>query len=339
MNPNGNEDRCAGCVDAPAATGVDFAHRSQHPGQRPRTAWSDVATTAALAALAPIAWTCPADWWPRVGKLGSALACGLHLRASDETLDAIEGARIGPPGSARRVAEQLAAHRIEQRLQVLRELSPRRWRPNVTVHGLEHIEQGLARGRGVVLWVSHFVFASSVAKIALHRAGLPVVHLSRPEHGFSKTRLGIALINPLRRHSEDRHLAGRIEIERQHVWTAMRRLRNLVAGNGIVSMTVGDWEGHRIAWVPFLGGRLPIATGAPKLALQSGATLLPVHVLRRPSLDGFDLFIEPSLLPASGEDPADALSEAVAGYADGLARRVRQAPGQWRGWAALGKRA
>ncbi len=131
-----------------------------------------------------------------------------------------------------------------------------------------------------MLWVAHFCFNALASKMALRRAGYRVWHLSRPEHGFSKSALGIALFNGIRVGAEREHLAGRIVFERDRPGAAMLAAQRVLKKNGIVSITAGDWEGQRLAEIDLCGGRLELAVGAPGLARLTGAALLPVFTVR-----------------------------------------------------------
>src|SRR5258708_1212711 len=85
-------------------------------------------------------------------------------------------------------------------------------------------------GRGAVLWVAHFSFNSLAAKKALHQAGFAVAHLSRPEHGFSTSRFGIAALNPIRVRTDRRFLADPIIADRPQPAKPMRRAHRRLAG-------------------------------------------------------------------------------------------------------------
>ena len=157
------------------------------------------------------------------------------------------------------IARDLQAAVYELRLQNLRVWRPRflggGWNPRVTLSGAEHLAAALAAGRGGILWVGHFAFNSNVTKIALSAHGHPIAHMSRPEHGFSKTRFGVALLNPVRRIPEDRYLRQRIVYDRRNPAAAMRRMIGTLNGNGILSITAGAWEGSDLAEGALLGGR------------------------------------------------------------------------------------
>ena len=80
---------------------------------------------------------------------------------------------------------------IEARLQLTDQNLLRKWRPAIDVSGTEHIEAALARNNGVILWVTPFAFSDLVAKMAMKQSGYDVSHLSRPGHGFSRSRFGV----------------------------------------------------------------------------------------------------------------------------------------------------
>ena len=309
---------------------VRLVHRRAAVVARPWFDRGDAFTSLSLVALLPIAWLCPPAAWPRISR-----ALGAMRRVSPDAPDAIR--TRGSTGSvcAQAAVRELDANRRELRLQVLRELAPWGWHPAIDLRGREHLERALAQQRGAVLWVSHFVFAGLVAKIALRRVGVSLAHLSRPEHGFSKTRFGIAVLNPIRCRAEDRYLGERVSIGAGGASAAMRELRAVLARNGVVSVTVGDWEGFRFADVPFADGRIRIGTGAAKLAWLTGAALLPVHVVRRGLGDAFEVVIGAPLLPREAAGREQAIEAAVAAYARGLQPVVMRHPGQWRGWSGV----
>ena len=69
---------------------------------------------------------------------------------------------------------------------------------DIKVKGIQNIDQALAKGNGVILWVADLVNAGDLCKIALANKNYQISHLSRPEHGFSDTRFGLAILNPIR---------------------------------------------------------------------------------------------------------------------------------------------
>ena len=196
------------------------------------------------------------------------------------------------------MAQAALATRTVRQLQVLRCHHPRGWHPDLALEGREHLDAALAEGRGAILWVVPLAYASLVTKATLHRHGVPLAHLSRWYHGMSRSRWGVALINPVQRRAEDQFLHDRVTIgEGQSPLPALRRLRQHLAENRAVSITLGHEASDTIE-VPFLDGALAVPAGPMKLAASTGAKLLPVHTFAR-GTGAFLTRIEPPLPTAA----------------------------------------
>lgn len=304
-----------------------------------RPAWNsdDLVIAGSLAALLPAAWLLREAVWPGLCRLIARMPLLVDRKSLARTAQAIE--RCLPGADARRalrIAQDLQAAVYELRLQNLRAWRPAGvrgagWRPRVSLTGMEHLDDALAAGRGAILWVGHFAFNSNITKMALADRGRPFAHMSRPEHGFSKTRFGIALLNPVRCIPEDKHLKERIVYDRRNPAAAMRRMVATLRANGILSITAGAWEGSDLVEGVLLGGHISLALGAPRLAAQAGAALLPVFTVRE--TDGtFRVVIEPPIAIAAGQErraaECDAAQEYLARHEDWILRY----PDQWRGW-------
>jgi len=204
-------------------------------------------------------------------------------------------------------------HRALAERYLLRQyLLPHR-RPPVRLRGREHVAAALARGRGAILWVAPTVYASLFVKMAFAAEGFRVHHLSRWSHGPSRSLLGSRLLNRIYTRIEDRHLEARVMIlPGRSPLAATRTLRRLLEANALVSITVIG-TGDRVLRVPLRGHVMTVAQGAPRLALASGAALLPVFCARRG--DVVETRVSPPLALPSG--PAD---RAVAAAGAALAR-------------------
>jgi predicted LPLAT superfamily acyltransferase len=182
--------------------------------------------------------------------------------------------------------------------------------------------------------MAHFAFAGTIVKMAIHAAGYRLGHFSRPEHGFSKTRFGMAVLNPIRTSFENRHLNRRIVYRREQPGAALIAIRELLAENGVVTMTAGAWEGSRIIEAPFLGSIIRLAAGPVRVACESSAPLLPVFGLKTGRCGDFSVRIGRPI-----EFPRDDLDEAARfatlEFLTVLAPMVLAYPDQWRGWSEL----
>jgi lauroyl/myristoyl acyltransferase len=240
-----------------------------------------------------------------------------------------------PSFEGRAFALEAAAGATEHNLQVLRSRSRSGWDPVLRLEGVAHLDSALAAGRGAVLWVANFCFNALATKKALHDAGYRLWHLSRPEHGFSRSTAGIALYNGIRTGAERQQLEGRIVFERDRPGAAAVAAMRVLAQNGILSITAGDWEGQRIAGIDVCGGKLPLAVGAPRFARLAGAALLPVFTVRGADQQTIRVVIEPALAVTTDGKTDDALQAAAQAFGRLLERYIRRFPAEWRDWARL----
>jgi glycosyltransferase involved in cell wall biosynthesis/predicted LPLAT superfamily acyltransferase len=277
---------------------------------RPQETWSDICNAIARSEIA----------FSPDG--GSAIAARI-ARATRNDQDSCE-----------RIVVSARAARHESALQVLRGHLAGGWHPSIALEGRHHLDAALAHRKGAVLWMAHFVFAATIVKMAIHTAGYRLGQFSRPEHGFSKTRFGIAVLNPIRTSFENRYLDHRIVYRREQPRAAFNTIRELLAQNSVVTMTAGAWEGSRMVEAPFLGSIIRLASGPMRVARESSAPLLPVFGLRT-SRDGhFTIRIgEPIEFPR--DDPDEAARLATNEFLWALAPMVGAYPDQWRGWSDL----
>lgn len=301
-----------------------------------RISAGDAATLAGLPALFAIAWLVPERLWPAVARAGAPFyARMLSSRPRRELaarVAAVAGARALPM-SAERIVGALAEEDLRSMIELLREHRPGGWRPALTLKGGEHIDAALDRGQGAILWIGHFVHGELAAKMALHRFGYGVHHLSHPRHGFSATRFGMRYLNPIRTRIEDRYISRRVTLSLSSSAGALRTLETLLRENRVVSITVRG-TARRPCEVPFLDGTLTIALGAPNLAHDTRAALLPVLPLRDRA-GGFTIHVEAPLAVPPELPRHQAASAAAREYAARLERHVLTHPEQWVGWLHL----
>ncbi len=190
--------------------------RKRATAGRPWVTLEDAKLAVALPLLWVFAQTIPERRWRTLCYRLESIRASMNasdLKRVGRTAECIIG---GSHASFERRAFALdaAAGATEHHLQVLRSRSRAGWKPMLRLEGAAHLDSALAAGRGAVLWVAHFCFNALATKKALHDAGYRVWHLSRPEHGFSKSTVGIALYNGIRTGAERPHLVGRIVFDR-----------------------------------------------------------------------------------------------------------------------------
>src|SRR5690606_36770915 len=178
---------------------------------------------------------------------------------------------------------------------------------------------------GAVLWYTPFTHADIVFKKGLHQAGFRISHLSSLTHGFSDTRFGLAVLNPLKTRVEGRYLKERCVLGETGVGLVIRSLLDRLRRNELVSVTALQ-TGKRTGQRRLLGGTIRLAKGAPNFAATTGAALIPVFVV--PAEDGYEVRVEPPLA-RTGTD-IESIEEAyISAYVHVLQRYVSQHPLLW----------
>jgi hypothetical protein len=221
--------------------------------------------------------------------------------------------------------------------QMFRENQWMRWRAirggvvpvTTTVVGLPRLKSARARGHGVILWGMSFC-ETLVVKMGLHRAGVPLVHLSTAHHGaaWPPTRLGLRVVAPIFTAAETPYLVERVVIPPSESLGYMRVLMDRLAANRCVSIA-GDGVArrHNVA-ARLLGREAHFAPGAPGLAWKMGSALLPLHVVREGPLK-YRIVIDEEIDVDRTVGKAAFIDGAVAEFAARLERRVLQHPEDW----------
>ena len=128
-------------------------------------------------------------------------------------------------------------------------------------------------------------------------------------------------------------MSERLVIGKDERLKALRALRRRLDGNRIVSIAANH-IGERTVDLPFLAGHIRLALGAPKLALSTEASLLPVFTLRRDS-GYFEVIIQPPIEPSSTGSREEALRSMMTCFVERLEACVVEHPAQWPGWFYL----
>ena len=309
----------------------------------PAISHSDLFEMVAISVLAPISWLLPQRFWDKASRFLSLAIADTRPGVTRRRVQRLRE-NLGPDPTdddLRELRVRIMATYMEERFQILREYRPGGWRPNIHVHGRERLDRALQDGKGAILMVSPFSYADLISKKAMHEAGLDVHHLGAFSRGFSPnschvwnpTQFGMRTLSPLRTRIEDRFIKERIVIPRSGGLGYARKVDRCLRDNGIVSMRAGD-VGHRTEEFPLLGGYIRLATGAPSLALSSGAALLPLFVTRR-SRTTFDVHIESRIEPAAALVRHEAMSDMLHSYVEMLERYIREHPYLWSGWYRL----
>jgi len=290
----------------------------------------DILIFCKIVALTLIAWLLPPRFWRKaamstawIGRNDPCWPAYRHVLGSKYADSEI--ARI----SARR-----RSYTRELQLEILGLNCPWwSWRPDICLKGIDHLQRALANEHGAILWVTETSFSTLIVKMALHNAGYRTCQLSRPGHGFSPFSFGARVFNPIWTGVEDRFIAERILIIGEHSADVMSVLREKLAANRIVSITVVPLA-RKFAEVPFFQDQLQLPTGPIRLAMATGAALLSVFAVTKGNGE-YEVSIEEPLYPTRNHANIECIA---ATYAERLETFVLEYPDQWSGWHWLQSR-
>jgi KDO2-lipid IV(A) lauroyltransferase len=179
--------------------------------------------------------------------------------------------------------------------------------------GREHFEAARAAGRGVIAVTLHMGnYELSSMELARLERNAAIV--------YNRDRIGF-LERIRSRRRRERHL-DEIVIE-DSTFFGIEVLRRLREG-GVILLSGDQVEARDGERFPFLHGTAAFSLWPARLALASGAPILPAFNLRGP--DGrYRLHLEPPIFPAAGGEPREILAELVRVFE----RYVREHGDQW----------
>lgn len=180
-----------------------------------------------------------------------------------------------------------------------------------SVEGHEHYQAARALKRGAIIVTAHMGSFEAGAAAIVDRERRVHVVFKRDETRFEQVRSSL------------RKKLGVIEAPVDEGWPLWVRLREALMRDEVV-MVQGDrcLPGQKGARVPFLHGHLLLPTGPVKLAVASGAPIVPVFAIRTAS-GGIRIHVEPAIVV--GDDHGAAMLQLSAV----LEKYVRAYPEQW----------
>lgn len=292
----------------------------------------DVLLLGYLPVVALLSWLLPEATWPSLCAAAARLSGYAGRKRAENTrhIARLLAARVSSDGAAS-IAAEIGAHHHHTRLQLFRCYRFDSWHPCIELIGREHLEAALEAGAGGILWLAPFVYGTLVTKMAVHRAGFALSHLSGRQHGLSTSPFGQRFLNPIWTSVERRYLAERVVMASAEAPGALRELMRRLKRNELVSIAMGP-NGRRRHSTPFFDGQITVANGAPALAQRTGAVLLPVFTVR--AADGsFVTTIEAPPPLAADLSEEDFVQAMVAHCGRLLESYVWRYPTQFNGWA------
>ena len=189
---------------------------------------------------------------------------------------------------------------------------------NVRVQGQEHVEQAFAQGKGVIFFGPH-CGSFELGPQALAELYGPITAIYRPARKAWLARLEAMARDRRNLTVVPAGLGG------------IRLMHRALKANQAVAMLTDQVppEGWGI-WVPFFGRPAYTMTLAARLALQSGAVLLPVSCERLPRGRGYSLKIWPALTSIQNKNRENSdMLQVVTRINQAIEAIVRSQPGQY----------
>jgi Kdo2-lipid IVA lauroyltransferase/acyltransferase len=169
--------------------------------------------------------------------------------------------------------------------------SDQRLRPLAHVHGVEHLQQAHAQGKGVLLLSAHFTGLELAGRLL--RLHIPYSVSYRQQK------------NPVLNHliSKIRHKIYQHAFTREDIRGMMRAL-----SRGEYIFYAADTDvGRQGLMVPFFGNLASTTKATARYAKRTGALIMPCFFYRRSDGTGYDVHIDPPLTDFPTDDPiADA---------------------------------
>lgn len=186
-----------------------------------------------------------------------------------------------------------------------------------TIGGHEHYAAARAQGRGAIVLTAH-MGSFEVGMAALRRQDARI-HVVFRRDAFSRFE---------RMRSALRAKLGVIEAPVDEGWTVWMRLREALLNDEVVVLQ-GDrvMPGQKGQRVPVLGSDMLLPPGPVKLALATGAPIVPVFSIRTPA-GNVRLCIEPAIMVERDDSGAEA-ERAMGQVAAVIGKYIAAHPEQW----------
>ena len=215
----------------------------------------------------------------------------------------------------RRVVRSVLRNASKNYLDLIRipRMKPQQIKRQVTPHGVHHLVDALARGKGVMLVTAHFgSFDMAVQLLAVHS-----VRTTIPVEALEPERLLDHVVS-LRKNKG----LNIIPAKSGALQAMIKALRN---GEIVLIACDRDITGEAPKAL-FFGEETRLPDMAVRIALRTGAAIIPVFNLRRD--DGrYDVYVEPPVEAAS--DGSSAVAEHMKEVIRVMEKYIKSCPEQW----------
>lgn len=187
---------------------------------------------------------------------------------------------------------------------------------HLEIEGMEHLQNALARGKGVILLTLHMGnFEIGIRGVALM--------------DIEFTAVGRPMRNPYIREyvfRERERMGAKMVFQRN---VALRIIRALKKGHAVPILNDQYVKRDRGIMAPLFGKRCSTAPGIATLALRSGAAIVPVYVLRKGQTDVHQITFLPALPIRKSENQEESIQAVTDDCNAVLEELIREHPEQW----------
>lgn len=263
-----------------------------------------------------------------LGKLSDPIVQFESRRAKARAALWIARACRTSPENARRIAGQSLSNTMFRTLDGLLLLRPSfdKMLRCTGIHGIQHLDSAIARGKGVILLSGHFC-ANRIALRYLAAQGYPAlsVHGAAPSNKAAG-QLGRQFLQPRSTQLQKRALPDQVLIHDPDC--SLKILRRLRAG-GLVLLQI-DARAKNGTEQVFLGVPRPLRTGVCEIVRLSDCAVVPIlHVGRS---NGFRIRFDPMLEIFRAPSREAFVSANLPRFVSVVERQVLENPGEWRLW-------
>ncbi len=271
----------------------------------------------------------PPAWLRCFGKLAVPLYQFQTRAARKRAYLRVLALRPGiPPAQAARIARLCLSNELLRHLDSLVLLrAPQRLKLRCTgIEGIQHLDQAIAEGHGVMLLTLHFC-GTRIAARYLATRGYPILSVqNRVPQNFSEGRLGSMLG---RRYMEFRSRSLPDIAYLQDKDCSLKILGRLRSG-GVVLMHMDSLNAKNLVDGPFFGVQWRFSAGPIEVARYSSCAVLPMLCLG--GSGGFTVRFSPKLVVAKASSREEFMRTNLPVFTSAMERQVAEYPAEWWGW-------
>ncbi len=174
----------------------------------------------------------------------------------------------------------------------------------IVCNGLKHLDNALAENKGVILTLGHFG-ANKMIMAALGHRGYPMNQLSTPSTVWIEKRVDRDMRGMSRRDLELRWQADcQLPSKLINIFGPIRPAYRCLKNGEILGVAIDGPGGKRKIELEWNGHRTIFSLGPMDLAVRTGASVLPVYVIREPSGKNI-MIIEEKVNSDSSQSPEE----------------------------------